>query len=91
MTRFGRYAPAHAQPRLIPPRPAASDEGRSHVQIPSLALAGFNFFQSEYSATRAELQAEMARRFPLQQRYAELAKSVLVTRGGSVLIETRPD
>jgi len=42
------------------------------LQIPSIALAGFNFFLSEYSATRAELQAEMARRFPLQQRYADL-------------------
>ena len=42
------------------------------LQIPTLALAGFDFFLSEYSATRAELQAEMAKRFPLQQRYAEL-------------------
>ena len=65
--------------------------GAATLQIPTFGLAGFDFFLSEYSATRAELQAEMARRFPLQQRYAELAKSVLVTRGGSVLIETRPD
>ena len=35
-------------------------------------MAGFDFFLSEYSATRAELQAEMAKRFPLQQRYVEL-------------------
>jgi hypothetical protein len=46
--------------------------GAATLQIPSIALAGFNFFLSEYSATRAELQAEMARRFPLQQRYADL-------------------
>jgi hypothetical protein len=42
------------------------------VPLPSIALAGFNFFLSEFSATRAELQAELARRFPLQKRYAEL-------------------
>jgi len=42
------------------------------LQIPTIALAGFDFFLSEYSATRAELQVEMAKRFPLQQRYAEL-------------------
>jgi hypothetical protein len=46
--------------------------GAATLQIPTLALAGFDFFLSEYSATRAELQAEMAKRFPLQQHYAEL-------------------
>ena len=46
--------------------------GAATLQIPTLALAGFDFFLSEYSATRAELQAEMAKRFPLQQRYAEV-------------------
>jgi hypothetical protein len=46
--------------------------GAATLQIPILALAGFDFFLSEYTATRAELQAEMAKRFPLQQRYAEL-------------------
>jgi hypothetical protein len=46
--------------------------GAATLQIPAFALAGFDFFLSEYSATRAELQAEMAKRFPLQQRYAEL-------------------
>ena len=46
--------------------------GAATLQIPTFALAGFDFFLSEYSATRAELQAEMAKRFPLQQRYAEL-------------------
>jgi len=46
--------------------------GAATLQIPSIALAGFDFFLSEYSATRAELQAEMAKRFPLRQRYAEL-------------------
>ncbi|VWX62103.1 conserved exported hypothetical protein [Burkholderiales bacterium 8X] len=42
------------------------------LQIPMPALAGFNLFLSEYTATRAELQAELGKRFPLQQRYAEL-------------------
>jgi len=46
--------------------------GAATLQIPSIALAGFDFFLSEYSATRAELQAELAKRFPLQQRYAEV-------------------
>ncbi|GAA4333807.1 hypothetical protein GCM10023165_09170 [Variovorax defluvii] len=42
------------------------------ASAPLAALAGFNFFTSEYTATREELQAQIARRFPLQQRYAEL-------------------
>jgi hypothetical protein len=46
--------------------------GAASLQIPTMALAGFDFFRSEYTATRDELQAELARRFPLQQRYAEL-------------------
>jgi len=36
------------------------------------ALAGFNFFTSEYTASRDELQAQIGKRFPVQQRYAEL-------------------
>jgi hypothetical protein len=46
--------------------------GAAALQISSIALAAFDFFRSEYSATRAELQAALARRFPLRQRYAEL-------------------
>ena len=46
--------------------------GAAVLQIPSIALAAFDFFLSEYSATRAELQAAIAKRFPLRQRYAEL-------------------
>ena len=46
--------------------------GAATLHIPTCALAGFDFFLNEYSATRAELQAEMTKRFPLQQRYAEL-------------------
>ncbi|MFC5608077.1 DUF1439 domain-containing protein [Variovorax soli] len=40
--------------------------------LPLGARAGFNFFLSEYTASREELQAEIARRFPLTQRYAEI-------------------
>lgn len=46
--------------------------GAATLQIPAIALAGFNFFTGEYSATHAELQAQLAKRFPLRQRYAEL-------------------
>ena len=46
--------------------------GAATLHVPSIAVAGFNFFLGEYSATRAELQAEMAKRFPLRRRYAEL-------------------
>ncbi|AMM23441.1 hypothetical protein AX767_03015 [Variovorax sp. PAMC 28711] len=36
------------------------------------AWAGFNFFTNEYTATRAELQAQIERHFPVAQRYAEI-------------------
>ena len=42
----------------------------SEVSLP--ARAGFNFFESEFTATRDELQAELARRFPITRRYGEL-------------------
>jgi hypothetical protein len=40
--------------------------------LPARAWAGFNFWNSEYTATRSELQAMLATRFPLAQRYAQL-------------------
>ena len=40
--------------------------------LPASALAGFNFFLSEYTASRDELQAQIGKRFPVQQRYAEI-------------------
>jgi len=46
--------------------------GAAAVPAPFAALAGFNFFTSEYTASREELQAQIARRFPVQQRYAEI-------------------
>jgi hypothetical protein len=46
--------------------------GAAAVPAPFAALAGFNFFTSEYTASREELQAQIAKRFPLQQRYAEI-------------------
>lgn len=43
------------------------------LALPALpALAGFNFFLSEYTATRGEMQAQIEKRFPVRQRYAEL-------------------
>jgi hypothetical protein len=36
------------------------------------ARAGFNFFLNEFTATRDELQAELARRFPITRRSGEL-------------------
>lgn len=46
--------------------------GAASVPAPFAALAGFNFFTSEYTASREELQAQIAKRFPVQQRYAEI-------------------
>lgn len=46
--------------------------GAAALPAPLAALAGFNFFTSEYTASRAELQAQIAKRFPVQQRYAEV-------------------
>ncbi|HEY1228860.1 MAG TPA: DUF1439 domain-containing protein, partial [Ramlibacter sp.] len=40
--------------------------------LPLAAHAGFNFFLSEYTASREELQVEITKRFPLTQRYAEV-------------------
>jgi hypothetical protein len=40
--------------------------------LPWRAWAGFNFWNSEYTATRSELQAMIATRFPLSQRYAQI-------------------
>ncbi|MFT4267044.1 MAG: DUF1439 domain-containing protein [Xenophilus sp.] len=36
------------------------------------ACAGFNFFTSEYTASRAELEAQVRRRFPLQRGHGGL-------------------
>lgn len=40
--------------------------------LPWRAWAAFNFWTSEYTATRSELQAMIARQFPISQRYAEI-------------------
>jgi hypothetical protein len=39
---------------------------------PAAAVAGLNFFTSEYTASREELEAQIAKRFPVQRRYAEI-------------------
>lgn len=46
--------------------------GATALQAPFAALAGFNFFTNEYTATRDELQAQIAKRFPVAERYAEI-------------------
>lgn len=42
------------------------------VALPWRAWAGFNFWNSEFTATRSEMQAMIASRFPLSQRYAQI-------------------
>ena len=51
--------------------------GAAALPAPSAALAGFNFFTSEYTASREELMAQIAKRFPVQQRYAEIFSVLL--------------
>ncbi|MCR6476767.1 DUF1439 domain-containing protein [Variovorax sp. ZS18.2.2] len=46
--------------------------GTAALQAPFATLAGFNFFTSEYTASRDELQAMIAKRFPVAERYAEI-------------------
>ena len=45
--------------------------------LPWRAQAGFDFWNSEYTASRSELQAMIATRFPLSQRYAQLVTVAL--------------
>ena len=51
----------------------------SMILLPALCLparparAGLNLLLNEFTATRDELQAELARRFPITRRYGELA------------------
>jgi hypothetical protein len=51
----------------------------STILLPALCLparpsrAGLNLLLNEFTATRDELQAELARRFPITRRYGELA------------------
>lgn len=46
--------------------------GAAALPVPFAALAGFNFFTNEYTATREELQSQIAKRFPVAERYAEI-------------------
>jgi hypothetical protein len=51
----------------------------SAILLPALCLtarparAGLNLLRNEYTATRDEVQAELAKRFPIARRYGELA------------------
>lgn len=40
--------------------------------LPWRAWAAFNFWTSEYTATRSELHAMLAKQFPVSQRYADI-------------------
>lgn len=40
-------------------------------------MAAFNFWTSEYTVTRAELQALIAKQFPMSQRYASIVSVAL--------------
>lgn len=45
--------------------------------LPWRAGAAFNFWASEYTATRSELQAMIASQFPISQRYGEMISVAL--------------
>jgi hypothetical protein len=75
-------------PMLAPPRAQSQQpdsccqmphRSRRHLCLAALgtalpwhARAAFNFWTSEYTATRSELQAMLAKQFPVSQRYAEI-------------------
>lgn len=45
--------------------------GTVALHAPLAALAGFNFFTSEYTVSRDELQTQIVKHFPVSQRYAQ--------------------
>ncbi|QOF76875.1 DUF1439 domain-containing protein [Variovorax sp. 38R] len=59
-------------PHLLRRRILRALLGAAALPAPFAALAGFNFFTNEYTATREELQAQIAKRFPVAERYAEI-------------------
>ncbi|MBB3178981.1 DUF1439 domain-containing protein [Variovorax sp. Sphag1AA] len=46
--------------------------GAAALPAPLAAMAGFNFFTSEYTASREELERQIAKHFPVQKRYADI-------------------
>ncbi len=54
--------------RLLPLPPLAG-----LLLAPTGTWAGFNFFTSEYTASRAELQSQLDKRFPLSRKYGAYA------------------
>lgn len=46
--------------------------GTAALPAPFAAMAGFNFFTSEYTASRQELETQIAKHFPVQKRYADI-------------------
>jgi hypothetical protein len=62
----------HAKPLASRRQALRALLGAAALHAPFAALAGFNFFTSEYTIGRDELQAQIAKRFPVRQRYTEL-------------------
>ncbi|BEP70219.1 MULTISPECIES: DUF1439 domain-containing protein [unclassified Variovorax] len=62
-----RTPPSHFRRRVL-----RALLGAAALPAPFAALAGFNFFTNEYTATREELQSQIAKRFPVAERYAEI-------------------
>ncbi|ATA55967.1 DUF1439 domain-containing protein [Variovorax boronicumulans] len=62
-----RIPPSHFRRRVL-----RALLGAAALPAPFAALAGFNFFTNEYTATREELQSQIAKRFPVAERYAEI-------------------
>jgi hypothetical protein len=62
----------HAKPLASRRQALRALLGAAALHAPVAALAGFNFFTSEYTIGRDELQVQIAKRFPVRQRYAEL-------------------
>ena len=62
-----RIPPSHFRRRVL-----RALLGAAALPAPFATLAGFNFFTNEYTATREELQSQIAKRFPVAERYAEI-------------------
>src|SRR5687768_7460377 len=80
----GRSSPAQWPRHDARPIDCMPQRSRRHLCLATLgavlpwrAWAGFNFWTQEYTATRAELQAMIAKQFPRSQRYAQIVTVAL--------------
>lgn len=83
---YGRQRPIHAQNRssMLSSFATMPHHPRRNLLLTALgaalplrAWAGFDFWTSEYTASRSELQAMIARQFPRSQRFAEIISLTL--------------